>query len=201
MKNRVGVINLIMFLLLQVVIQNEVHAQEAWRLVKDKNGIQVYVASVRGSKYVAFKAIMSVQASQATVIKLLKDVENYPNWFAFTASAKLIDLEANELTFFMETDYPWPYANEGMNYQMKFEEKRIGNLKIRITGSNRNMFIKNMLKMARGYILLENFGESILITYMFHCEPSQKIPAWLVNASIDEMPYKTFSAMRNILSK
>ena len=82
------------------------------------NGVGMVLGSI--GAILLFKAIMSVKATESEIIKVLKYVDGYPKWFAFTASTKLISRKTSEQTFFMETDYPWPYSNEGMNYTMKF---------------------------------------------------------------------------------
>lgn len=177
-----------------------VQAQETWELAKDKKGIKVYVSEIPNSDYYAFKAIMSVKASETEIVKMLKEVDTYPEWFAFTASAKLIKQTTNEQLFFMETDFPWPYSNECMNYQMEFVENQDNIQKITITESNKNTNCKRSLKKASGYILLEPDGENTKISYYFHSEPSQNIPTWLINPMIHEMPYQTFVSMRKKLN-
>jgi len=127
-------------------------------------------------------------------------VNKYPEWFAFTASAKLINQITNEQLFFMETDYPWPYSNECMNYHMEFVKIQDNKQKITITGTNKSMNCKKSLKKASGYFLLEPDGGNTKISYYFHSEPSQNIPTWLINPMIHEMPYQTFISMRKKLN-
>ncbi len=177
------------------------YSQKSWQLVKDKEGIKVYVNEVSSSAYYAFKAVMSVRNSKVEIINVLKDVSNYPKWFAFTASAKLIDQTTSELRFSMETDYPWPYSNECMNYTMDFGKIEMESQKIVITGINGNTECKYSLKKGNGYILLEPDNGNTKITYCFHSEPSQGIPAWLINPEIHEMPFRTFVSLRKRLTQ
>jgi hypothetical protein len=175
------------------------YSQKNWQLAKDKEGIKVFVNKVSNSDYCAFKAIMTVRASKIEIVKILKDVNTYPKWFAFTASAKLITQSTNEQDFLMETDYPWPYSNECMKYTMNFVKNEFDNQEITIIGTNKNTVCNYTLKRANGYILLESDNENTKITYYFHCEPSQSIPSWLINPRIHEMPFQTFKALRNLL--
>ncbi len=174
--------------------------QEKWKLTKNDNGIKVYVSKVPDSNYYAFKAIMFVKAEEIEIIQLLKDVNQYPEWFAYTSSTKLINRKNDEQEFFMETDYPWPYSNECMNYKMQFLKPQDNKQKIVITELRKSTNCKHALKNANGYILLEKGKEDIKITYYFHSEPSQNIPAWLINPRIHEMPYQTFISMREKLN-
>lgn len=190
----------ILFLIFISIHINTSYAQETWKLAKDKKGIKVYVSEICNSPYYAFKATMSVEATEIEIVKILQEVNKYPEWFAFTASAKLISKGTDEQVFFMETDYPWPFSNECMNYNMKFVKTPENHQKIIITGTNKRTNCTYSLKKATGYILLEPEKQSTKISYYLHCEPSQNIPTWLINPNIDEMPYQTFVSLRNKLN-
>jgi hypothetical protein len=176
-------------------------AQEIWQLAKDKDGIKVYVSEVTNCDYYAFKAVMSVRTIESKIVEILKDANNYSDWFAFTASAKLISQTENEQIVFIETDYPWPFSNECMNYKMVFEKLQNDKLKISIVGINSTVKCDYSLKKANGYILLEPENVNIKITYYFHSEPSQKIRPWLINPRVHEMPFQTFKGLRKKLGK
>lgn len=78
--------------------------QEKWKLAKNEQGIKVYVGEIPNSDYFAFKAVMSVKSTENQVLKILKDVNKYIEWFAFTESVKLIKQSENEQFFEMETE-------------------------------------------------------------------------------------------------
>jgi hypothetical protein len=173
--------------------------QPTWELVKNEQGIKVYVGKVPDSDYFAFKAIMSVKTTENKILQILKDVSKYPEWFAFTESVKLINQAENEQSFAMETDYPWPFSNECMNYSMVFQRIENNILKINIIGTSDKGNCKYSLKKASGYILLESDKEDVKITYYFHSEPSQNIPKQLINSMIYKMPFQTFTALKKKL--
>ncbi|MEZ0611662.1 hypothetical protein ACAW74_24340 [Fibrella sp. WM1] len=187
-------------ILLVVISIEKSNAQDVWKLVKDEGGIEVYVGKLATSDYVAFKAVMSLKTTKTAIVNVLKEVAKYPEWFAFTASTRLISQPDNEQSFFMETDYPWPFSNECMNYKMSFEKFQDDNLKVAITAIDGTMKCKYSLKKASGYILLKTENERIRITYYFHSEPSQHIPPWLINPKIHEMPFQTFKALQKRLN-
>ena len=178
---------------------HESFAQETWELVKDEQGIQVFVAKVANSDFKAFKAVMSVKTTEDRVLEILKDVNKYPYWFAYTKSVKLIKQSENEQQFSMETDYPWPYYNECSNYSMVFQKSGTGTHRINIVGSDEKTSCKYSLKKANGYILLEPDKGDLRITYYFHSEPSQNIPAGLINPMIYRMPFETFIDLKKRL--
>lgn len=176
-----------------------VFAQETWTLVKDEQGIRVYVAETPKSDYYAFRAVMTVKTSEHEILKILKNVNKYPEWFAFTESATLMQQTEHELFFVMEIDYPWPFSNECMNYSMVFQRTENKSMRINIVGTNDKVECPYSLKKASGYILLESESEGTKITYYFHSEPSQKIPPQLINPLIYMMPFRTFTALQKKL--
>ena len=186
--------------LLMTIVMAKPKAQEKWQIAKDKDGIKVYVSEVANSDYYAFKAIMSVNTIESKIVEILKDANKYSDWFAFTASAKLMSQTENEQMVFIETDYPWPFANECMNYKMVFEKMQGNKLKVSIIGMNSAVKCDFALKKAGGYILLEPENDKIKITYYFHSEPSQRIRSWLINPRIHEMPFQTLKELRKKLN-
>jgi hypothetical protein len=173
--------------------------QEKWKLAKNEQGIEVYVSKIPNSDYFAFKAVMSVKSTENQILKILKDVNRYSEWFAFTETVKLIKQSENEQFFEMETDYPWPFANECMNYLMTLQKIDNKITKISITGTNARVNCNYSLKKASGYILLEPDNGDIKIIYYFHSEPSQNIPARLINPMLYRMPFQTFIALKKKL--
>jgi hypothetical protein len=121
--------SLIIGLWMAVSLSNSFGQQE-WKLVKNEQGIRIYIGETSNSNYFAFKAVMSIKSTENEMLKILKDVNKYVEWFAFTESVRLIKQTENEQIFSMETDYPWPFSNECMNYSMTFERTTNKNTKI-----------------------------------------------------------------------
>lgn len=192
MRKRIG------YVILSLLSCSQIWAQGNWALAKEKHGIQVYVRELPDSEYHAFQAVMSVPASPKEILTILRTVEQYPDWFAYTASTRLLAQTSHEQTFFMETDYPWPFSNECLNYHMQFEQAG-ETWTITISQMEEPTDCEYALKQAGGYIRLEPDGEHTLIRYYFHSEPSQSIPPWLINPRIHEMPYQTFLALKDQL--
>ena len=175
------------------------YGQQKWKLAKSDQGIEVFTTEVVNSKYVAFKAIMSIKTTEQEVLKILKDLPKYPEWLAYTASVRDIQQTERDQTFVMETDYPWPYSNECMKYSMIFQRYDNQVLKVNISGTQGRVGCTHTIKKAEGYILLEPERDQIRITYYFHSEPSQNIPAFLLNSSIHKMPYQTLVTLKKKL--
>mgnify|MGYP000125512121 CR=1 FL=1 len=175
------------------------YGQQKWKLAKSDQGIEVYTAEVINSKYVAFKATMLIKTTEQEVFKILKNIQKYPEWLAYTASVSDIQQTEYGQSFVMETDYPWPYSNECMKYSMSFQRDENKGMKVNISGTQGHVNCKYTIKKAGGYILLEPDQDQIRITYYFHSEPSQNIPSFLLNSSIYKMPFQTFLTLKKKL--
>lgn len=179
-------------------------SQNNWVLSKEKGNIIIWTREEKGSEYDAFKARMILHVSIDEIIKVLRDIKAYPEWFAYTEKTILIKQSDNVIYFYMETDFPWPYKNQDMVYKMIFNKISDKEVKADLIGLPSYVSeIKGVHRMqkAGGYIHLKEVGGETRISYVFHSEPSEEVPVWLANQSVTELPYKTFSALRKKLNK
>lgn len=179
-------------------------SQNNWEIDKDKNGVKVYTRAEKGSNFKAFKAIVKVDNSIGEIIKILKNVPEYKNWYGYTKTSKLLKTEKGIQYNYVETIFPWPYSNRDMVYKMSIEKYTSGAVKILLKGLPNYISQKIgivRMKKAEGYILLQPNNGKTEITYFFHSEPGKNIPAWLANSSIADLPFKTLSGLRKTLEE
>ena len=105
---------------------------------------------------------------------------------------------------YIETTFPWPYKNRDLVYQMSFHTINLSIVEIQIKAVPN--FIspkKGIVRMqeAKGYMKLKTLKEKTEVTYVFHSDPGENIPAWLANNSISELPLRTLSGLKSILEK
>ncbi len=178
----------------------------SWKVVKKSDGIQIETRKETGSEYLSFRASMTLETNLESIVTELKKVDQYPDWFAFTKSAILIQQSKNEQIVLIETNFPWPYQNEYMEYHMVFLRESDGSVHVNLEGISKSNDSKQglyPLKKAKGYIKLfplpSETKKETKIVYQFHSEPKQEIPTWLINPMIHEMPFQTFLGLRERL--
>lgn len=179
-------------------------SQNNWEIDKNKNGIKVYTRVEKGSNFKAFKAIVEVDNSIDEIIKILKNVSEYTNWYGYTKTSKLLKTESDIQYNYVETIFPWPYSNRDMVYKMSIEKYSSGAIKVSLKGLPNYIPEKKgivRMKKAEGYILLKTNNGKTEIIYVFHSEPGKNIPAWLANNSIANLPFKTLSGLKKILKE
>lgn len=178
--------------------------QNNWKIDKNKDGIKVYTRVEKGSNFKAFKAIVEVDNSIDEIIKILKNVSEYTNWYGYTKTSKLLKIEKGIQYNYVETIFPWPYSNRDMVYKMSIENNSSGAVKVSLKGLPNYIPEKKgivRMKKAEGYILLQPNNGKTQIIYVFHSEPGENIPTWLANNSIANLPFKTLSGLRKTLKE
>lgn len=181
------------------------NAQPAWELTKDNDGIRVYTRAEKGSAYKSFKAVARFHASAKDIVDVLRDADRYADWYGFTKTAKLLTRENDVQYHYVETIFPWPYQNRDLIYKMWEEVADAKMIILHVVGIPD--FLPQVpdvvrMKKAQGQITLTAVtNNETEVVYEFHSEPGDNIPPWLANRSISELPWKTLSGLRKVLSK
>jgi hypothetical protein len=178
--------------------------QSSWEVAKNEGGIVVYTRAEKGSAFKSFKAITTLEASTDEIINALKDADNYVKWYGYTKTSKLVKQEDSVQYNYVETIFPWPFANRDMVYKMSIHSRHAGVIEISLTGLPDYMPEKKgitRMQKADGYLLLKPLDGKTEITYAFHSEPGDNIPTWLANNSIAELPFITLKGLREMLKE
>jgi hypothetical protein len=178
-------------------------SQDLWELEQDRDGVKVYTRLEEGSLFKSFKAMTVADATSAEIVDILKDVNGYVNWFAYTEKVELLENSSQEKYVYMETRFPWPFGNEDMIYRMTFATEANATTKVTLAGVPAySPPVKGIARMkgANGYILLNPAGNKTEVTYYMHSELGGEIPVWMANQYIHNLPYLTISNLRKIAS-
>ncbi len=185
-------------------ISHQSYAQDSWEIDKDKDGIKVYTKAEEGSDFKSFKAVVNLPATTGKILEILQNADGYSEWYGFTKTSILLKQEKNAQYNYVETDFPWPYRNRDMVYKMSIDTLNHEMIKISLTGIPDYIPVKKgkvRMDKAEGYILLQSSDDSTEVNYVFHSEPGNKIPSWLANNSISELPFRTLSGLRKMIQK
>ena len=195
---------LVLLITFIIFFLSESNAQGLWEINKKKDGIEIYTRYESGSDFKSFKAIILLETSVSEIIKILRDADNYSQWYGFTKTSKLLEQQKYQQYNYVETIFPWPYKNRDMVYKMSIDTTNLSTTKIHLLGVANYLPEKDgivRMRKAEGYILLSPMGKQIEVTYVFHSEPGDNIPTWLANNSIAELPFQTLSGLRAILNR
>ena len=109
-------------------------AQEQWEMIKDKDGIQVYLEEEGIYAFKTFKGTTTIDASIHDFIDTIFDLNSYAEWGHNVKSASLLERKGDTLQIYYSiAKAPFPYKNRDGVYRNRFtwnKEKKELNVSI-----------------------------------------------------------------------
>jgi len=178
-----------------------------WKLKRDRNGIQVFLSKVPGSRFRAVMSVMEIQAKPKELAALVTDLDSCPNWAAMCKSAKIVErISASESVVYSVNDAPFPVRDRDIVAHVKWRyDPTNGKISMRSSAK------PDGLPKKKGAIRVQYASsewhftpkgdDRVLVESYAHVDPNGKVPAWLINLLIVESPYKTMKNMRKLILK
>ena len=176
-----------------------------WELKQDDEGIEVYVRTVEGSRYKAFKAVAVVDAGLPSLAAILDHTEACPRWLHRCESGTLLEqMNDTERLFHQVTDLPFPARTRDAIFYARVDYLDGGRVLITLEARpDAYPATKHVRIMeAAGTYLLEPLdGGRTRITWEQQADPGGRLPAWIVNALLTDMPFKSMQALRELVQE
>ena len=191
----------ITFLLFSFLI-SAAQESEAWKLLKDEDGIQVYSKPDIYSDMKIIKAETVAKTTLSTLITLIRDAENHQNWVFNCTHAEILELiDSTDWYYYAQTDAPWPVSDRDVVTKVTFyQDKDTKTVTFKSTG------VPDYIPQKPGYIRIpetESYwifepldNRKINIIFKLKINLGGSIPQWLTNMVIAKGPYNT---IRNML--
>jgi len=184
------------------------YAQEPWKLVKEADGIEVYIRSVPGSAIAEFKGVGDVDAPVEVVGEIFKDIPSYTQWYGFCKEIKLLkqDSEYHRLIYFvLKTLGPVKDRDfiVDTNYSV---DRQTGKLSIALHAI-REEIVPRKSKYVRmtdlnGYFEIRSIDKNKThVTYMIKADPAGYIPTFFLNSIQKYQPYLTIKGLREMVKR
>ncbi len=181
---------------------------ETWRLVSDRNDIQVYMRHRDDSRLKTFRGVTRMELhDEYTMVALLNDYPSYPRWLHLIDSATELSRRGPlNRTLRFTTHLPWPLTNREAVLEA-FVVERIDEEEESVM-----VYLENRpdaIPPNKGYIRFPEidalFGarrlgdNQVEIIYQVVMDPGGYIPAWLANMLLRDAPYFALDRMRRML--
>lgn len=177
-----------------------------WKLKTKKNNITIYIRDVKDSKLKELKMITIVKSNLASIVKILDEVENYPDWMYGCSAGKKVKSNEVDVKYFITTmKFPSPFSDRSVvtkSTTHQDEKTKVVTMKsVAVDDPGfQNKKLVMMKDMTSTWILTPlTSGEVQIDSYLF-CDPGGNIPSWLVNSLIDKGPYNSLVNLRNRLT-
>ncbi|TFH38917.1 MAG: hypothetical protein E4G96_09765 [Chrysiogenales bacterium] len=181
-------------------------AQEAWKLKKKKDGIEVYVRSVPGSKLDEFRGVMRIADTRlSSLLAAFDDTPSYTRWMHECIEARLLKkISLFERFTYTVTRAPWPVWNRDMvSHSIIRQDPATLAIAIRLEARadqvppREKMVRVPMMRGLWTFTPLES-GE-IMVVYQMHSDPGGSLPPGLANMAVVDLPYYTLVNLRKIV--
>jgi len=176
-------------------------AQTEWELQKEDEGIKVYTREVEGSKIQEYKAIAIVDGKLSSVIAVMKDINNYPEFLKNLIESRLLDANDTFQLHYLINKTPWPVTNRDGVFSSVFSQQYDTKL-VKMTVKLEKEYVlenDNCVRMeeAKGFWLFYPLDtDKVEITYQMLIDPGGSIPSWVLNMFIVDTPIKDLKAIR-----
>lgn len=175
-------------------------AERQWQLEREEEGVRVYLAEVPGSKYKAYRGVVTIKGDLAAVQAAQEDVTGSCAWIFSCQQQRLLDTKGNVSELYTRFEMPWPVkardsviqvttrtdADGGVTRLLKAVPERLPEEKdfVRVPRVDGEWHLKP----------LERGGVEVI--YEVHTEPGGSVPSWLANSFVVDAPLQTLQGLR-----
>lgn len=173
-----------------------------WKLAKEEDGIRVYLQTVPGSAYKAYRGVTRVKADMLTLRELQEDAAAACSWIHECKVQKLLKREGEQAWTYTKFNAPWPVAPRDSIVRITSHMGASGVLRRELHG------MPEYLPEVDGYVRVSRIdgfwefapkeGGEVEVTYQVHTEPGGNVPSWLANKFVVEAPYNTLRQLRSL---
>ena len=195
MKTILNILPILFFLIISTSFDADDTAK--WKLEKNKNGIKIYSNVPVGESLKQIKVYTTVHSSLSSIVTLLIDVPNYPQWiYNCSESNCLKKINKKEMIYYSVAHVPWPLDNRDL--VLKNEISQDEKTKIVYSVSTP---LENIIPKKKGLVRVENmYGKwtvtplkdgNVFIEYFLKLDVGGNVPDWIVNLFIEDGPYQS----------
>lgn len=181
-----------------------------WRLDKEEGGIKIYTRAIQGSSIREIKGEVLINSSLDSVLAVFKDIPQFTRWQYKNTKAWLLEERGiAECYHYQNLTMPFPVKDRDMIIHSQVTQ--LGE-NIKIVSSSANTFCDNStlkaceaIKQSKNVMITRLQGEHLFtpqkeggvkLVWRQHAEPAGKIPKWLVNQLLIDVPFNTLKNLR-----
>jgi hypothetical protein len=176
-----------------------------WQLKRDRRGIKVYTAPVKGSKYRAIQSSVLINATLHSIIALIKDSASCSKWADMCKHSEVYQtVSDSENYIYTYNNLPFPIKDRDVLAHIQWtidpQNAVLSMLSSATTGLKETnpKAVRLTQATAKWQFTIQADG-SVLVENFAHIDPNGPIPAWISNRLMINSPYKTLLKMRSLV--
>jgi hypothetical protein len=179
-------------------------AKAQWELVKDKDGIKVFLKTAAGSKIKEFKGVTNVNSSLDSILAVLYDTQACAEWIHnCSQAARLTDISFYEAYIYQVINFPFPVKDRDLilhTVMTQDPETKDVTIKLNSAPDYVSKTGNVRIKTSAGYYLLKPLPDgTVEVTWQHYTDPGGGVPAWMVNSLLVDTPFKTLENLKKIV--
>jgi hypothetical protein len=195
-------------LIFALMIASHLAAQEDWKYVRTRDGIDIYTAVVTGSSIYACKGVAVMNARIEEVAELIRDVPAVPEWIPDMKVARILSKQDNyHMLVYNVLHLPWPLKDRDFVVESKVKlDLAKGKVDICADALSDppmplNKELVRITRMQIRYFLEYIDREHTRVTLTSWSDPAGYLPAAIVNLVATKLPYDSLDGMRRMLKR
>ncbi|WP_061239200.1 START domain-containing protein [Ectopseudomonas composti] len=175
-------------------------AERPWQLEREEDGVSVYLADVPGSKYKAYRGVVTIKGDLAAVQAAQEDVAGSCAWIFSCQQQRLLDTKGNVSELYTRFEMPWPVEARDSVIQVTTRTDADGSVTRLLKA------VPERLPEEKGFVRVPRVdGEwhlkpleqgGVEVIYEVHTEPGGSVPSWLANSFVVDAPLQTLQGLR-----
>lgn len=172
-----------------------------WERLYDRDKVEVFRASIEGSRFVAFRGKTWINVQPQTIVDVFNNSARWKEWTDLLISGHVIKHHsARHKVFYQSFSSPPFIADRDAVYEVKVTDTKTGGLRvvglsIDYPDAPETIGVRMSIKFSRWK--LEPHEGGTLVDLEIHADPGGSIPSWLVNMVQRDYPYNLLSSLRS----
>ena len=197
------------YIILQLIFVNTVFAnsnETNWKLIKDENGIKVYIFKTKDSDIVKAKTQTIIKAPISQVRATLDDIKHRHEWIPFLIkSTALSQYKNNKRIEYSHFYGPWPASDRDFVYQIELISESDQQLVYKMHSIDSDLKPEDVNKIRADlyesiYSLTALDSETTSVELVFHANPKGWLPNWIINIIQRVLPFKILRNLKDRLA-
>lgn len=188
-------------------VANESDGENPWHLERDKQGVQIYTRSVKGSPYDEVKGVTVIAAKLSSLVALIRDTKACPDWADLCKESRLHEsISETEHYVYTLNDLPWPIANRDVLAHVIWQQNP-ENLQVTMQSQatigllEKNKGIVRLTQFKGSWIFKPLGGGQIEVTTMAHVNPGGALQGWMTNLFLVDAPFNTLVKLKRAVKQ
>jgi len=166
--------------------------ERQWRLEREEEGVRVYLADVPGSKYKAYRGVVTINGDLAAMKAAPEDVEGSCTWIFSCQQQRLLKGGGDMSELYARFEMPWPVKARDSVIQVATRTDADGSVTRLLKAlPDRLPAERDFVRVQRvdGQWQLKPLADGkVEVTYEAHTEPGGSVPSWLANSFVVDAP-------------